>query len=100
MQDLSTKQTSSDPSEWNAIQVTDLQLTLGKAIAAMVWYREFCHVEVSSTATQAYDVSSDRNGNHSNVFSYNAAWMLNEDRVGLADVEVAVLRLRLSVSEL
>ncbi|KAI0788914.1 hypothetical protein BC629DRAFT_1440116 [Irpex lacteus] len=75
-EDLSTKQTSSDPSEWNAIQVTDLQLTLGKAIAAMVWYH--------------------RNGNHSNVFSYNAAWMLNEDRVGLADVEVAVLRLRLS----
>ncbi|KAI0797369.1 hypothetical protein BC629DRAFT_266995 [Irpex lacteus] len=77
MEDLMTEAGIWPPSS-QTVLLSDLQLSLGKIFAAMVWYY--------------------RNGNHSSAYSYNPDWIANQDRVGEAEITIAVLRLRLNVS--
>ncbi|KAI0734347.1 hypothetical protein BC629DRAFT_505756 [Irpex lacteus] len=79
MEDLNLGIGTADPP--SHVTLTDLQRSLGKAVAAIVWY--------------------DRNKNHSSVFSnVNSISPLdppvNENRTGEATVEVSVIRLRLN----
>ncbi|KAI0777092.1 hypothetical protein BC629DRAFT_632196 [Irpex lacteus] len=76
MQDLNIS--AATPNKPSNISLSDFQRSLGKAMAAIVWY--------------------DRNGDHSSVFSYSNSTLIHSDepRIGQATVEVLTLRIRLN----
>ncbi|KAI0750551.1 hypothetical protein BC629DRAFT_1598872 [Irpex lacteus] len=76
MQDLNIS--AATPDKPSNISLSDFQRSLGKAMAAIVWY--------------------DRNGDHSSVFSYSNSTLIRSDepRIGQATVEVLTLRIRLN----
>ncbi len=97
MEDLMTEAGIWPPSSQTVI-LSDLQLSLGKIFAAMVWYCEYDQEIKIFTLTYYDGLTIDRNGNHSSAYSYNPDWIANQDRVGEAEITIAVLRLRLNVS--
>lgn len=102
MEDLNLGIATADPP--SNVSLTDLQRSLGKAVAAIVWYGKWHFAIVDPNRPKSYiHYITDRNKNHSSVFSYvNSTNPLdppvNENRTGEATVEVSVIRLRLNVS--